>query len=307
VTGEQLSDEARADQEALRHSAGAVAVTRDVLRLSGPEATSYLQGQLSQDVEALAAGGSAWAFLLQPTGKVDTWLRVTRTAADSFVLDTDRGAGESMAARLKRFKLRTRFDLETLTWQCVALRGEAVAHLDLAEVAGDIVVARAPWPTVPALDLLGAEVQPPAGVRVCSEDALEALRIEEGVPAMGAELTSATIPGEAGRWAIDASVSFTKGCYTGQELVARIDSRGGNVPRPVRGLLVDGDAVPPPGTELHVASKVVGRVTSSAISLRFGRPVALAVVARSVEVGDVLQVATAPSSTARVSALPLGS
>jgi glycine cleavage system aminomethyltransferase T len=75
----------------------------------------------------------------------------------------------------------------------------------------------------------------------------------------------------------------------------------------VRGLLVDGDAVPPPGTELHVASKVVGRVTSSAISLRFGRPVALAVVARSVEVGDVLQVATAPSSTARVSALPLGS
>jgi folate-binding protein YgfZ len=282
-----------------------VAIDRDALRVSGPEAASYLQGQLSQDVEALPEGASAWAFLLQPTGKVDTWLRATRVAADTFVLDTDAGAGEAMAARLARFKLRTRFDLDALAWRCVALRGVAVASLDLSAVAGDVVVARAPWPTVPAVDLLGAEVQPPAGVRVCSPDAYEALRIEEGVPAMGAELTAATIPGEAGRWAIDASVSFTKGCYTGQELVARIDSRGGNVPRPVRGLLVDGTAVPPPGTELHVDSKVVGRVTSSAMSLRFGRPVALAVLARSVGAGDVVELATAPSITARVSALPL--
>src|SRR5690242_21856960 len=70
----------------------------------------------------------------------------------------------------------------------------------------------------------------------------ERARIEAGVPAMGKELTDATIPVEAGQWLIDASVSFTKGCFTGQELVARIDSRGGNAPRPVRGLRIAGRA-----------------------------------------------------------------
>src|SRR5690606_7561419 len=84
-------------------------------------------------------------------------------------------------------------------------------------------------------------------------EALEALRIECGVPAMGAELTDATIPAEAGQWLIDASVSFSKGCYTGQELVARIDSRGGNVPRPVRGLRLGQDDVPT-GATLHLPS-----------------------------------------------------
>ena len=92
-------------------------------------------------------------------------------------------------------------------------------------------------------------------------DAYEAVRIECGVPAMGSELTERTIPAEAGQWVIDRSVSFTKGCYTGQELVARIDSRGGNVPRHLRGIVIDAD--PPPVGGVVVADGVeVGTLTS---------------------------------------------
>jgi folate-binding protein YgfZ len=92
---------------------------------------------------------------------------------------------------------------------------------------------------------------------------------------MGAEATEDTIPAELGQWVIDASVSFTKGCYTGQELVARIDSRGGNVPRHLRGLVGDGLAV---GAPVLVGDKEVGTITSAA------GDVALALLHRSVEV-----------------------
>lgn len=98
---------------------------------------------------------------------------------------------------------------------------------------------------------------------------------------MGAEVTEATIPAELGRWVVDASVSFTKGCYTGQELVARIDSRGGNVPRHLRGLTTD-DLPPAPGEAVVVDGKEVGTVTSSAVAAD-GSVVGLALVHRSVE------------------------
>ena len=97
----------------------------------------------------------------------------------------------------------------------------------------------------------------------------------------------ATIPAEAGPAVLDRSVSFTKGCYTGQELVARIDSRGGNVPRHLRGLAIEGDTPPPAGAEdgaeIVVDGAVVGRVTSAAWSPSRGEVVALGYVARKVE------------------------
>jgi tRNA-modifying protein YgfZ len=102
------------------------------------------------------------------------------------------------------------------------------------------------------------------------------------VPRMGAELTGATIPAEAGRWVIDASVSFTKGCFTGQELVARIDSRGGHVPRHLRGLVVDAADPPPVGASVVVEGAEVGTVTSAAPAPGAGRALALASVGRAV-------------------------
>ena len=287
----------------LRSTEGAVRLVRDAVVVAGPEAVSYLQGQLSQDVEALGVGESAPSLLLQPTGKVDAWLRVTRRGDDELLLDTDAGHGEALLARLQRFKLRTKAELSALTWTGWALRGPSVER---REGVGPAVLALpASWPGVPGVDLLGEDVAVPAGLEEVAPESLEALRVECGVPAMGAELTDATIPAEAGRWLIEASVSFTKGCYTGQELVARIDSRGGNVPRPVRGLLIDGDPAAV-GASVAVDGTEVGRITSSARSAELGA-IALAPLSRTVEVGATVTVHPEgePERSAVVADLPL--
>lgn len=282
----------------LRTTEGAVRIERDVVTARGEEALAFLQGQLSQDVEAMGVGESAWSLVLQPTGKVDAWVRVTRTTDDEVLLDVDAGFGEAVLSRLQRFKLRTKAELTAATWSGWALRGPTIER---REAAGpDVLSVPAAWPGVPGVDLLGPSVGPLPGVDEVDVAALDALRVEAGVPAMGAELTDATIPVEAGQWLIDASVSFTKGCYTGQELVARIDSRGGNVPRPIRGLLVEGEPVDV-GSEVVADGSVVGTVTSSATSAALGA-IALAPISRSVEVGASV---TVQGRRATVADLPL--
>ena len=280
---------------------GAGPIQRDVVRVQGPEALDFLQGQLSQDVAALAIEQSAWSLLLQPTGKVTAWLRVTRLADDDLLLDVDAGFGETVRARLARFKLRTKVELVLEQWSGLAVRGPRAADLD--EPTGALALP-AGWPGVEGVDLIAGGEVALAGVPLADPAALDALRIECGVPAMGAELTEATIPAEAGQWLIDASVSFTKGCYTGQELVARIDSRGGNVPRPVRGLLVEGEPAAV-GAEVRAEGSAVGRVTSSARSAALGA-IALAPIARSIEIGTAVEVGSGDRlATATVAELPL--
>jgi tRNA-modifying protein YgfZ len=255
---------------------------RDVVRVAGPDAVAYLQGQISQDIDTLAVGSSARSFVLQPTGKVDAWARVTRIAADEVVLDVDGGHGDALAARLRRFLLRTKADVDALDWRAVAIRGPRAAEAVPAGVGDDTLVTPAGWPGVDGVDLLGQAVEPPPGVPEVDASAYESLRIRSGVPRMGAELTGATIPAEAGRWVVDASVSLAKGCFTGQELVARIDSRGGHVPRHLRGLVADAGELPPVGAPVVVDGAEVGRVTSAAPAPGTGRALALAYVGRAV-------------------------
>ena len=116
-------------------------VPRDVVRVAGPEAESFLQGQLTQDIAAVGAGGSAWSLLLQPQGKVDALLRVARTGDGEFVLDTDGGWGDRVVERLQRFKLRIKADIETLDWKCLAVRGEGVSPSVASGWAGTLEVA----------------------------------------------------------------------------------------------------------------------------------------------------------------------
>ena len=288
------------DYLALRREAGAVDLPRDVVRVAGPDAFSFLQGQLSQDV-ALPVGASAWSLLLQPQGKVVALLRVVREADDSFLLDTDRGWGEAVVERLQRYKLRVKCAIAPLDWRCVAVRGPD-AHQ--AAAGGKGVAAVADWPGLPGLDLLGEAPAAPPGVRTCSLDAFEAVRIEAGIPVMGRELDERTIPAEAG--VVAQSVSFTKGCYTGQELVARIDSRGGNVPRRLQGVVVGTNLLPPVGAAVRAEDRDVGALTSVAESLERRAPVALAYVGRAVSPpADVTLVWEGGSAPARVEALPL--
>lgn len=272
--------------------------TRDVLSVHGPEAVTWLQGQLSQDVAGLAVGAASWSFVLAPQGKVAGWGRVVRTADDALQIDVDAGAGAAWVARLERFKLRTKAEIELrVEVPVVAVRG--------ARPAGSLPAG---WPGIDGGDLLDAgdaavESAVADGAEPVSAEHLDALRIQAGVPRWGAELDDDTIPATVGQWVIDASVSFTKGCYTGQELVARIDSRGGNVPRHLAVVAVDGP-VPMPGTEVTVAGEAAGRITSSAPAPVGPGSVALAFVPRSVELPADAEVAGAP---ARLSLAPVSS
>ena len=292
---------------ALRSGAGAFHPSRDVVAVRGPDAEAYLQGQLSQDVAALAVGGSADSLLLEPDGKLSALVRVTRLDGQDFALDVDGGYGEAVVARLRRFLLRSKVQLERLEWRCLSLRGAGVseAAAGLLTVLAERGVLALPfqWNGWAGVDLLGPPdvvLGPdadglPAGIVTCHADAVEACRIVSGVPAMGAELTTKTIPQEAG--IVPRTVSFTKGCYTGQELVARIDSRGGNVPRRLVGLVApsgppESDSLSP-GMTLHAGDapagdgaaedKVVGTITSAAWSAELGAWAALGYLHRNVE------------------------
>jgi tRNA-modifying protein YgfZ len=217
---------------------------RDVATVVGADAASYLQSQVSNDLRPMVVGDSKWAFLLQPTGKVDVLLRIWRRGEDEFVVDTDAGAGELMIARLNRFKIRVKADIESVDWTCLAVRG--------GQAEG--VVA---WGS--GVDLLGPDVQPPAAVRHGSAIELLQARIEAVWPAMFAEITPGqSIPAETG--VLDAAVSFTKGCYPGQELVERMDSRGSAAPRLLQRVVVAEGTMP--GDAYLIDGAPAGVVTS---------------------------------------------
>ena len=188
---------------------------RDLVTVTGPDAASYLHSQLAQDVHDLPVGETRWTFVLEPTGKVDVLARVTRTADDTFVLDTDAGFGEALADRINRFKIRVQADVEVT----------------------------------------------PATTTDPTEDH-EAARIAAAWPRMGAEIVPEdTIPATTG--IVEQAVSFTKGCYPGQELVERMHSRGAEAPRSLR--IVDvgdgaaaGDPVLDGGAEVGTITSVAG-------------------------------------------------
>lgn len=326
-------EDLEAETAALRSGAGAFRSPRDVLAVRGRDAEEYLQGQLSQDVVALAVGATADSLLLEPDGKLAALLRVTRTDGQGFVLDVDAGYGDAVAARLRRFLLRAKVELETLDWRCLSLRGAGVADAagGLLTVLAERGVLALPfeWSGWGGVDLLGPadvvlgpeRLELPPGIVACSADAVEACRIVSGVPAMGAELTPKTIPHEAG--VVARTVSFTKGCYTGQELVARIDSRGGNVPRRLVGVVAP--AGPPevdalsPGMTLHggeapaddaaAEDKVVGTLTSAAWSVELGAWAGLAYLHRNVDAPGPVRLRSGDgiggSRPARTALLPL--
>jgi folate-binding protein YgfZ len=290
---------------ALRSTMAAVFIDRDVVLLEGPDTEAYLQGQVSADVAALAAGASTWTWVLQPAGKVEVLARVSRIDRDRFAMDTDPGWGDALEARLARFRLRSKVELSRPPWRGVALRGpdarpplpDPSSPVDPGPDPATVVIADASWPGLVGHDLLGPDPIVPAGAVAAEPEDLVVAGIEAGIPRMGHELDERTIPAETGL--VERTVSFTKGCYTGQELVARIDSRGSNVARRLLGLVL-AERVEE-GTELRSGDKAVGVVTSVATSPVLG-PVALAYVRRAVDPGVTVD---AGGVQAEVRTLPL--
>jgi folate-binding protein YgfZ len=251
--------------------------------VSGDDATSFLQSLVSQDLDPIGDGESAPSLLLTPQGKLDVVFRVTRVG-DEWWLDTEAGYGPRLAASLTRFRIRVKADIEdrTATTGMLSLIG---GRLDL-EVDG-LRALPTPWEGFEGIDGLG-----PVGAIVDALDGLgpevtrwtsdqfEAFRIEQGVARLGVDMDEKTIPQEA--FLDRDAVSFTKGCFLGQELVARIDSRG-HVNRYLRRLRVDGTDVPSSGAKVVVGEKEVGAVTSAVAVPGEGRVVALGMIRREVE------------------------
>lgn len=214
----------------------AATVQRDVLVVTGPEAAAYLQGQISADVEAMEVGQSTLSFLLEPRGRVEAFFAISRVGPDTFVADTDTGFGEAMTTSLERFKLRTKAEFALQQWTMHAARGPMAASAmnPGATATGpadapEHVTRPAHWPLASGHDLLvrpGSVVGSTGdGAEQVSAGEFEALRMAYGLPAMGAEIQPGDIPNETGL--VERAASFTKGCYRGQELVERIDSRAG--------------------------------------------------------------------------------
>lgn len=221
---------------------------RGYVEVSGPDAEDFLERMLSNEVESLKIGPEARpALLLTPKGRIIAPLRVVRETSDSFLLITDAAAlAEPVAEALRRARFAAKCDIDVIPW-------EGYVHLGVEHISGglrnrDFGVEA--WETF-------AE---PGAVQVPVIDAaeLEPLRIEAGTPAWGKELDESILPAEAG---LDAThVSFTKGCYPGQEPIARLHYRG-HANRRLRVLEVDGAEA---GVDITWNGKVVGRVTSAA-------------------------------------------
>jgi hypothetical protein len=232
---------------------------RDFVGVRGPDAATYLQAMVSNDVDALGVGDSCEALLLTAKAKVIAPLVVLRRAVDDFLLLTEEGLGERVRSTLLRSRFAARCEIELEDHVSVVALG-GVDGIETADFG------------VPAVEVLDAGVEP-----TVDDEELELMRIRAGTPRFGREIDDRVLPAEAGLE--KRAVDFEKGCYPGQEPVARQHYRG-RVNRSLRVLVIAGSDVPPYDAELTLGERVVGRITSAA---REGdHVVALAYVRREV-------------------------
>jgi folate-binding protein YgfZ len=314
-----IAQETVSEYDALTGGAGLLDRSeRGKLALSGPDTKTFLQGQVTNDIESLTPGRGCYAAFLTPKGKMLGDLRVL-DAGSELLLDTERSALQQLFDTLRRFSIGHRVELHKRTLQCglLSLIGPDSARLAQAEELPDTehshlqlschgIPVRA-IRTDLGVDLLCAAEEleqlrsalQRAGAVAVSEASAEIVRIESGRPRWGVELDQTVIPQEAGL--NERAVSFTKGCYVGQETVARLYYKG-KPNRMLRGLRADEPLTA--GAELIAAERVVGRVGSAAVSPRLG-PVGLALVRREAPPGTI--VSLSPGGTrATVVELPFG-
>jgi tRNA-modifying protein YgfZ len=291
---------------------------RGLLVVSGSEAAEYLQGQLTNDVEALEPGDVAYAALLDRKGHMQADMRVLRPGKDpELLLDLEPEGLEAARRHLQMYKIGRQVEVSDeseghslvslIGPRSVEIAGTAALPENACETTTIGTAQCVAVGTALGIDLIFAVAKRElvrdalfgAGAVEVTPEAAEILRIETGRPRFGAEMGTATMPAEAG--IVEQAVSFTKGCYIGQETVARLHYKG-KPNRHLRGLRFSGPARP--GEALQLGEKEVGSVGSAAISPAFG-PIGLAIVRREAEPGTRLAVGE-DGVTAEVVALPFG-
>ena len=250
---------------------------RAFVRVAGPEAAQYLERMVSNAVADLPLGSARDALLLTPKARVIAPLRVLRRSEDDFLLLTEPELGEVVRSHLVRSRLATRAEIELEEHDSYLLLGEgATAHDGIPNDDYGL----------PGIEVLDEE--PPPGLAEIDAEELERMRIEARTPRFGREIDERVLPAEAGL--VERAVSLTKGCYPGQEPIARLHYRG-HVNRSLRLLRLESEELPEPGTEIRYGRKTAGRVTSAARA--DGAVVALAYVRVEVPADAELEVGRA--------------
>lgn len=323
--------DAAAEYAAVRRGAGLIDRSDfGVLEVTGRDRATFLHAMLSQDIKSLTPGRGAAASLLDIHGKIQCFA-VVWALDDRLLVVTPPGHAAKLAEALDKHLFAEK-----------AYMRDATGEIDFAVIAGpdapglvsrlaDVAVPDTPWSHV--VGTLGgvdtrivrgdgetgeaevwlaappAHAEPPrstlvgAGARPVGRTALESLRIEAGTPAFGVDADDTVLLPEI---PFEPRVSYSKGCYLGQEVVVRIRDRG-HVNRMLRGLVLDGTRVPARGDRVTAGDTEIGHVTSAVMSFGLERPIALAFVRRQhAEPGTAVQVVSpdGASSPATVSALP---
>jgi folate-binding protein YgfZ len=315
---EAVTVELDAQYRQLREECGLVdRAERGVLLVSGPDAAEYLQGQLTNDVEALEVGDGQYAALLDRKGHMQADMRVLRPAAEEILIDTEPEALAATRRHLEMYSIgrdvevadvsEERAILSLIGPRAVEVAGTAALPQNACEATAVAGVECLAAGTAAGIDLIVASGEAErlrgalleAGAVAVSPAAAEILRVEAGTPRFGAEMGTATMPAEAG--IVEAAVSFTKGCYIGQETVARLHYKG-RPNRHLRGLRLSAPTAP--GAALRLGEKEVGQLGGSVVSPAFG-PIGLAILRREAEPGTELAVGE-DGVTAQVVDVPFG-
>jgi folate-binding protein YgfZ len=300
---------------------------RTFIAATGDDRVSFLQGMLTNDVKALAVGQGVYAAFLTVQGKVVSDLRVY-ALPDRLLLDVVKWRRAPFEAALEKFIVADDIELAASEQQPLlglegplarTLAGQALGLTDLPRTPYAHV--RASFEGEPLLVIAASELErdglllcgpptsaPPlfaalleAGAQPLGMQGLDILRVEAGVPWPGIDMDESTLMMETGR---EAALSFTKGCYLGQETVERIAARG-HVNRLLTGVVLDGDVLPPRGAKLFADEREVGHVTSPVRSEALGRVIGLAMVQRKhATPGERLAVETGGASTTAIVSPP---
>jgi folate-binding protein YgfZ len=326
-TQQAIADVLAAERRVLLESCGLIDRSeRGKLALTGAGAVEFLNGQVTNELADLSPGQGRYAAFLTNKGKMLGDLRILAVPGDDagaiaeLALDTEREALQALFDMIRRYKVGFAVELHkrTLERGLLSLIGPDSARVAGVEQLGEQEHANAPLSvegiaclavrTGDGVDLLcdSTRTEPlcarllARGATAVSLESAECLRVEQGRPRYGVDMDETTIPQEAGL--NERAVSFTKGCYVGQETVARLHYRG-KPNRHLRGLRLSAPATA--GELLRLAEREVGRVGSAALSPELG-PIALALVRREAQPGALLAVGDG-AMTAEVVELPFGS
>lgn len=273
------------------------------IEVEGDDAAEYLQSQVTNDTEAIETGSGAYAALLDRKGHLQADMRILRLGERSFLLDTEEVAGAALLKHLSMYKIGRKVEVSETHRALFSLIGPgAVAvtgitqgaenRFTLATIAGvECIVAGTLYGqdvicSPDAAEAVRAQLESERAIPV-SVAAAEIIRLERGRPRFGAEMTSANMPAEAG--IVDRAISFTKGCYIGQEPVARLHYKG-RPNRHLRGLRPAGAVAA--GDTVRLETKELGTIGSAALSPASGR-IAMAILRKEAEPGTTVTVETA--------------